>query len=102
MEFCPKCGSILMMKKTKFGCSRCDYTSNDKIDMEMKEKIDEHKPVAVIGDESKGVNPETAYDCLKCGNKKSYFWLQQMRAGDEPESKFYKCTKCDNTVRVDD
>ena len=29
MQFCPKCGSLLMMKQTRFGCSRCDYVSKE-------------------------------------------------------------------------
>jgi transcription factor S len=101
MKFCPKCGSILMMKTSKYGCPRCDYVTKEDIDMNTTEKMEEHKEVAVVGKESEGVNPETDYPCLICKNKRSYFWIQQMRSGDEPESRFYKCTKCGNTVRVD-
>ena len=101
MQFCPKCGSILMMRKTKFGCPKCSYTSKDEIDMEIKEEMDEEVKVAVV-DKKDSVNPVTDHVCRKCKNKKAYFWLQQMRAGDEPESKFYKCTKCDVVERVDD
>ncbi|MGK0208806.1 MAG: DNA-directed RNA polymerase subunit M [Patescibacteria group bacterium] len=101
MEFCPKCDAMLMMKKTKAGCPRCNYVSKEDIDMEMKEKVDEKVEVAVMSRKD-GVNPRTDFPCKKCGNQKAYFWIQQMRAGDEPESKFYKCTKCENVERVDD
>lgn len=90
------------MKKTQFGCPRCNYTAKGKINMEMKEKVDAKKAVAVVDEKNSEVHPITDYKCKKCGNKTAYFWLRQMRAGDEPESKFYKCTKCKNTVRVDD
>ena len=102
MEFCPKCGSMLMMKKTKFGCSRCSYTTTGKVDMKSKEEINEKVMIAVVDEKDNEVHPITDYDCEKCGNKKSYFWIRQMRSGDEAESKFYKCVKCKTTVRVDD
>jgi transcription factor S len=102
MEFCPKCGALLMMKKTKFGCPRCSYVAKGKVDLKIKEEVNEQQPVAVVNEKEGEVHPITDYKCEKCGNKKSYFWIRQMRAGDEPESKFYKCVKCKNTVRVDD
>jgi transcription factor S len=102
MEFCPKCGALLMMKTKKFGCPRCDYTAKGKVEMKIKEKIEEKRSVAVVNEKQGEVNPITDYDCEKCGHKKAAFWIRQMRAGDEPESKFYKCTKCKNVVRVDD
>ena len=101
MQFCPKCGSILMLRKTKYGCPRCSYVTRDDVDMEIKEEVDEGVEVVVVG-KKESVNPVTEFPCKKCKNRKAFFWLQQMRAGDEPESKFYKCTKCENTVRVDD
>lgn len=91
------------MKKQKyFGCSRCDYTTKEEISMEIKEENKEKLNVAVIDkDKESGVNPITDFDCVKCKSKKAYFWTQQMRSGDEPESKFFKCIKCGNVVRVD-
>jgi transcription factor S len=102
MEFCPKCGSIMMATGSSGTCARCGYKKKGKLDMEIKEEITNNNEVAVVDNKLVNVNPVTDFDCKKCGNKKANFWLQQMRAGDEPESKFYKCTKCENTVRVDD
>lgn len=101
MEFCPKCGAILMMKDTKVGCPRCSYVAKGKIDMKMKEEIHEAVPVVVVDEKESNVNPITDWDCKKCNSKRAYFWIRQMRAGDEAESKFYECVKCKNTVRVD-
>lgn len=71
--------------------------------MMMKEEVREHVAVAVVNEKDEGeVHPITDFVCKKCKHKKSYFWIRQMRSGDEPESKFYKCVKCKNTVRVDD
>jgi len=102
MEFCPKCGALLMMKKTKFGCPRCNYVAKGKVNMKVKEEINESVVVAVVNEKQEEIYPITDFNCKKCRHKKSYFWIRQMRSGDEPESKFYKCVKCKNTVRVDD
>lgn len=101
MEFCPKCGALLMMKTKKFGCPRCNYTAKGKIKMETSEKVDASKEVAVISEKDSETAPITEWDCPKCKNKKAYFWTRQMRSSDEAESKFYKCTKCKHTVRDD-
>ena len=102
MEFCPKCGSILIMKRTKVGCPKCNYMAKGKVDMEMKEDVDEKVDIAVVDEKKENVNPVTDWDCYKCGGKKAYFWIRQMRSGAEPESKFYECVKCGKTCRVDD
>lgn len=101
MEFCPKCGALMMSSGSGSSCPKCNHQSKDKIDMEIKESVKASQGVAVVSENDAQVHPITDYECEKCGNDKAYFWLRQMRAGDEPESKFYKCTKCKNTVRED-
>jgi DNA-directed RNA polymerase subunit M len=91
-----------MMKKSKFGCPRCNYVSKDKVKLEIKEKVSDRAPVAVVNEKQGEMYPITEHKCTHCGNKEAYFWIRQMRSGDEPESKFFKCTKCKITVRVDD
>lgn len=101
MEFCPKCGALLMMKKLRAGCPRCNYVAKGKVNMKMSEELHEAVPVVVVDEKDGNVNPITDWTCRKCGYKRSYFWIRQMRSGDEAESKFYQCVKCKNTVRVD-
>ena len=43
--------------------------------------------------------PKTKVTCDKCGNKEAHYWTIQTRAGDEPETKFLRCTKCKYTWR---
>ena len=50
MEFCPKCGALLMMKKTKVGCPRCNYIAKGKVNLEMKEEVKENVVVAVVNE----------------------------------------------------
>lgn len=94
-----------MMKQKNFGCPRCSYSTKEEINMEIKEEINENINVAVIDkDEEEKINPVTSFDCPnpKCNSKKAYFWMRQMRAGDEPETRFYKCVKCGKVSRGDE
>ncbi len=103
MQFCPKCGSILIMKQKNFGCSRCSYSTKEEINMVIKEDHDEKIGITIIDkDQEATINPVTNFDCPKCKKgKRAYFWTQQMRSGDEPESRFYKCIKCECVTRID-
>ena len=38
-------------------------------------------------------------DCEKCHGKEGVWWSFQTRSADEPETRFYKCTKCNYTWR---
>ena len=99
MEFCPRCGSVLVMKKKKMGCPRCGYSSKSKMKIKTSEKMNEKKEVAVIKDKDVEVYPIVDAECKKCGHNKAYFWTLQTRATDEAETKFFKCTKCNFTWR---
>ena len=101
MEFCPRCGAVLIQKRKNDGCVRCNYSSKSKMKLKTSEKISGKKEVAVIKDKDVEVYPiiELEKSCEKCGNKKAYFWTMQTRATDEAETKFFKCTKCNNTWR---
>lgn len=98
IEFCPRCGAVLIQKRKNYGCARCDYSTKDKLKIKTYEKIDEKNKVVVIKKEMNTL-PIVMEKCKKCGNDKAYFWTIQTRAGDEAETKFFKCTKCDNTWR---
>lgn len=98
MEFCPKCGAILIAKGKKTGCSRCNYSTKNKSNLSTSEKMGEKKEVAVIKKDT-SVLPVIKEKCSKCGNEQAYFWTVQTRAGDEAETKFFKCTKCEHTWR---
>ncbi len=98
MEFCPKCGAVLVQKRKKDGCPRCSYSAKEKVKIKTSEKIEEKKGVAVL---KKGTEVFPIIDeiCKKCGNGKAYFWTVQTRSGDEAETKFFKCVKCEHTWR---
>ncbi|MCX6774899.1 MAG: transcription factor S [DPANN group archaeon] len=92
MQFCPKCKGILMPTKEGVLCSSCGHREASKA--EMKETV-KRKPV--VKQDSKEIQetmPTMKADCPKCGNKTAYWFSQQTRAADEPETQFFICTKC--------
>ncbi|MBU0457583.1 MAG: transcription factor S [Nanoarchaeota archaeon] len=99
--FCPKCGSILRPKekggKKMLYCS-CGFTKVPEAEsIEIKEKVQEGKKIEVI--ENFETDPKIKITCSKCNNKVAYYWTQQTRGADEPETRFFKCTKCNYTWR---
>ena len=102
MKFCPKCGSMLRPKqhgdKKVLACT-CGYVDNaaSSTMTVMKKKQDEIKFDVVEKEQSAHTLVEA--ECPKCKHDKAFYWSQQMRAGDEPETQFYKCEKCSHTWR---
>jgi DNA-directed RNA polymerase subunit M len=99
MEFCPKCGAVLVLKTKNYGCPRCNYSTKEKVKLKTSEKQKEKNVIEVISEKDSQTLPIVAEECKKCGNPKAYFWTIQTRAGDEAETKFFRCTKCEHTWR---
>ena len=116
MIFCPKCGSILRPKEKagkKILWCNCGFTKDlaegKKELIESKDSIEESQTKEEIKNpkESKRLeivekietHPKVEADCEKCGNKEAYYWTQQTRAADEPETRFFKCVNCEHTWR---
>ncbi|MEK6875723.1 MAG: transcription factor S [Nanoarchaeota archaeon] len=102
MEFCPRCGAILIEKKKNLGCLRCSYSHKGKIKIKTTETMtakDKNKEIPILKDKDANVFPIISAACKKCGHNQAYFWTVQTRSGDEAETKFFKCTKCEHTWR---
>lgn len=97
MQFCPKCGSILIPKKEMSSCPKCSYKSKE-VAEEIKETVKKTAKVEIIHEE-KTAYPLVDQECPKCKHKKAYFWEIQTRAGDEAATQFFKCEKCKHTWR---
>ena len=94
MEFCPKCGTILVKKTKHFSCPKCRYVSREKIKLIASEKIENKNKINVLKKDASNVWPKVKETCPKCGNDEAYTHTVQMRSGDEGETIFFRCTKC--------
>ena len=100
--FCPKCGSILRPKdkggKKILYCG-CGYSKSPGAEdkFEIRETVASAKKVEVV--EKIEINPKIKATCDKCNNTIAYYWTQQTRGADEPETRFFRCTKCEHTWR---
>lgn len=103
MMFCPKCKSIMMPtkqgNKTILLCKNCGH-KNESAETKIKEEVKQKKKEDVaVAKSNEQILPEVDAQCPKCGNNKAYFWTMQTRGWDEPETQFYKCTKCGHSWR---
>ena len=103
MQFCPKCGSIMMPRKDESGkvvtaCS-CGYIAESGAGTAFKDSSKGEEIKVEVADADVETLPTTKEECPRCGNDTAYYWLVQTRAGDEAETKFLKCTKCKHTWR---
>ena len=106
MEFCEKCGGLMIPKKSGSHvviiCRKC---GKKKASKEKKFKIsvfseNKKSKIIVLDKKSKiDVLPKTNVPCPECDNREAYWWMQQMRAADEPPTRFFKCTKCSHVWR---
>ncbi len=99
MEFCPKCGAILVRKTKNDGCPRCNYTKKGSSKIKTSEKINKKEEIGIYSKKDEKILPTVYEKCKNCKGEKAYFWTVQTRAGDEAETKFFKCVKCGYTWR---
>ena len=91
MKFCPKCGGLLVQREKELICT-CGYRETAEC-VSIKEII-KKKQVPKATGEVKDTMPTMEVKCPKCGHGLAYWWTRQTRAADEPETTFYRCTKC--------
>ncbi|PIN93170.1 transcription factor S [Candidatus Pacearchaeota archaeon CG10_big_fil_rev_8_21_14_0_10_35_13] len=99
MEFCSKCGGLVVEKLKNSQCLRCGASVKGIVKVKSSEKLEKTQEVGVVKEKEIDVFPITSADCKKCGHKEAYFWSSQTRSGDEAETRFFKCTKCKHTWR---
>ncbi|MGC9133322.1 MAG: transcription factor S [Nanopusillaceae archaeon] len=104
MKFCPKCGALMKKEGDYLVCPKCGYKEKIKDDniAVFNEKVNKSSEITVIEQEYKLYPIDNEIVCPKCGQKGAYFWSIQTRAGDEGETKFYRCIHCGYTWRVYD
>jgi len=101
MEFCPKCGAILIPKAGgRMSCS-CGYRTTKKSKGPLiKEVAKEVIRLEIIEEDTNTKTlPITEASCPKCNYEEAHYWLLQTRASDEPETRFFQCAKCKHRWR---
>ena len=104
MEFCDKCGLVLIAQKGKKGnylmCRKCGFKLTKYKPVEISERV-EKDPLeeVIVIEKSEEALPKTKTKCSKCGNLEAYWWIQQTRSADEAPTLFLRCVKCKHSWR---
>lgn len=99
MEFCPKCKKLMIYIGNKAVCRKCGYekeVGEQKVVIKSERNKEE---IPVIEGENVKTLPTTKAICPACGNTEAFWWMRQLRAADESEVRFFRCTKCGKTWR---
>ncbi|MFC7073999.1 transcription factor S [Halovenus rubra] len=105
MEFCDECGSMMKTEDGVWVCGSCGYEKGR--DEEAEEQMvtttgQQESEIVDISDAEDQGRPTTNAQCPKCDNDKAYWYMQQIRAADESETRFFVCTECEHKWREDD
>ena len=98
MNFCKKCGSLVLPKKGILKCS-CGLVIKEEAKIVEESLKNKHKKIEIIDPEKDTINPTVEANCPKCAHNKAEFWTLQTRSSDEPETRFFKCASCKHTWR---
>lgn len=88
-------------KDNEMICRKCGYKKKKEKRNIVVEKQEKKEVTLIESKEDRNVLPKTKIKCPKCDNNEAYWMIRQMRSSDEPESRFYTCTKCGHKWRED-
>lgn len=96
VDFCSNCGAIIIGKKgEEITCPSCGHVNKAKTTVKLSEKVKAKEELEIIDtNQAAEIHPTTNVDCPQCGHTEAYYWTKQTRAGDEPETQFFKCVEC--------
>ena len=110
MEFCPTCGTKLVLTPGEddvslwLSCSHCNYKKRltERKSSFPEKQLDTPKDgIITIVDEQEDLSnlPTVRFNCPKCGNDLAFQWRAQTQWTDESATQFYRCTECGYTSR---
>ncbi len=88
---------MMFPKEGKYVCSNTSCGEEKEIG-EKKESFkteSKAKETTIISGET-AMLPKAREICPECGNTEAYYYMRQNRSADEPETIFYRCTKCNH------
>ncbi len=83
-------------------CRKCGFIRKIEADDKMTTKrLRKEKEIMIVDDEEEKIKtlPTIQIKCPKCENNLAFWWLRQLRAADESEVRFFRCTECSHTWR---
>ncbi|WP_137283447.1 transcription factor S [Halorussus salinisoli] len=104
MEFCDECGSMMKAEDGMWVCGSCGYEEpkGDSDSYTVTEGQEDSEVIETSKADEESALPTTDAHCPKCGNDRARWYLQQIRAADESETRFFICTECEHKWREDD
>ena len=105
MEFCDECGSMMKTDGDRWVCESCgeEKSRDEEGEAEMMTTQEQEETEVVdMSEAEEQARPTTGARCPECGNDRAYWYMQQIRAADESETRFFVCTECDHRWREDD
>ena len=105
MQFCEKCGNLLIAKgsgkRVSYVCRMCGKKAKRTDKLTISETMHESKKGVIIMEKGEGIEefPKTSIMCPTCEHMEAYWWMQQTRSADEPPTLFYRCVKCGHSWR---
>jgi len=95
---------MMQTEGDKWVCTQCGHETlrDEAAEAEMvTTQAQEESEIIESGGGSSGL-PTTSADCPNCDNDEAYWYMQQIRAADESETRFFVCTECEHKWREDD
>jgi transcription factor S len=100
--FCPECKTMLISSGGQLKCRKCGYIRKIESSEHMtRQKKRTENEITIVDDEDTNIKtmPTIQIKCPKCENNLAFWWLRQLRAADESEVRFFRCTECGHTWR---
>ena len=88
---------MMFPKEGQYVCNKCGAVKNIGT-VQHFTTGSKTKETTIIA-ESPATLPKTKILCAECGHKEAYFVLRQTRSADEPETRIYRCCKCNHSWR---
>jgi len=101
MEFCRKCGSVMLPTENKryLKCPVCGSRRQNSIHRMKFTEINSKVSIPVVEQRDATLLPKTTAHCPNCGYRKAWWWVQQ--TDEETLINFFKCVKCGHTWRAE-
>jgi len=93
---------MLISSGGQLKCRKCGYIRKIEASEHMtREKKRTENEITIVDDEDTNLKtmPTIQIKCPKCENNLAFWWLRQLRAADESEVRFFRCTECGHTWR---